>query len=134
MASLPSALIGRIGTTVDRGWKLSALAGALAIAVGGTAVLGWWLELEAPGSVALGLLVILALLAVAIWQGTRSARRTERDRMAALEERDRFFDVSKDLLVTASGAGSFVRLNPAWTTVLGYDVDELCSRPLWTSE
>ena len=48
-----------------------------------------------------------------------SARRTELDRVAALEERDRFFDVSMDLLVTASADGYFVRLNPAWTTTLG---------------
>jgi PAS domain S-box-containing protein len=68
-------------------------------------------------------------LAVVIWQSACSARRTELDRLAALEERDRFFDVSMDLLVTASADGYFVRLNPAWTTTLGYEVAELCARP-----
>ena len=129
VANYPATLIARIGTTVDRGWRLSALAGAMAITIGVTAVFAWSAGLEPPGPVALGLLVVLAILALGIWQGTRSARRTEGDRLAVLEERDRFFEVSKDLLVTASGAGTFVRLNPAWTTVLGYAVDELCSRP-----
>lgn len=68
-------------------------------------------------------------LAAVIWQAARTARRTEIERTAALEELDRFFGVSIDLLATASADGRFVKLNPAWTTVLGYSVEELCSRP-----
>ncbi len=70
-----------------------------------------------------------AFIAAVIWQSARSARRTEASRLAALEERDRFFDVSIDLLATASADGYFIRLNPAWTGVLGYELDELQSRP-----
>jgi PAS domain S-box-containing protein len=70
-----------------------------------------------------------ALLAAVIWENAWAARRTELDRLAALEERDRFFDVSIDLLVTASAAGYFERLNPAWTNLLGYSIEELCARP-----
>jgi PAS domain S-box-containing protein len=33
------------------------------------------------------------------------------------------------MLATASAGGTFVRLNPAWTAVLGYELDELMSRP-----
>ena len=68
-------------------------------------------------------------IAAVIWQSARSGRRTETARLAALEERDRFFDVSIDLLATASADGYFLRLNPAWTGVLGYELDELRSRP-----
>jgi PAS domain S-box-containing protein len=70
-----------------------------------------------------------AIIAAVIWQSAHSARRTEAARLAALEERDRFFDVSIDLLATASADGYFIRLNPAWTGVLGYELDELLSRP-----
>ena len=70
-----------------------------------------------------------AFLAVIIWQTARSGRRTETARLAALEERDRFFDVSIDMLATADADGYFIRLNPAWKATLGYDLAELRSRP-----
>jgi PAS domain S-box-containing protein len=70
-----------------------------------------------------------AFLAAMVWQGARSARRIDAERLVALEERDRFFDVSPDLLVTASAAGYFERLNPAWTNTLGYSLKELSERP-----
>lgn len=64
-----------------------------------------------------------------ILRSSRSSQRIEAARQAAIEERDRFFDVSIDMLATASAGGTFVRLNPAWTAVLGYELDELMSRP-----
>lgn len=78
------------------------------------------------GLMVLGTFVFLALV---VWQAARSARQIELDRLAAFEERDRFFDVSADLLVTANADGYFVRLNPAWTTVLGYELADLSARP-----
>jgi len=48
---------------------------------------------------------------------------------AANEERDRFFTVSLDLLCVADMEGHFVRLNPAWETVLGFTIEELLSKP-----
>jgi PAS domain S-box-containing protein len=68
-------------------------------------------------------------LAIVIWQATRTARKIELTREAALEERDRFFAVSRDLLVTANADGYFLRVNPAWERTLGYDLDTLTSRP-----
>ncbi len=83
-----------------------------------------------PGfGISLMVLSIFVFLAVVIWQTARTARRAELDRNAAAEERDRFFDVSVDLLATASADGYFVRLNPAWTLVLGYELAELYARP-----
>ena len=74
-------------------------------------------------------LATFVLLAFAIVRSSRTSQRIETARQAVIEERDRFFDVSIDLLATASAAGYFVRLNPAWSAVLGYELDELKSRP-----
>jgi len=75
---------------------------------------------------ALGTFVLMAFV---ILRSSRASQRIETSRQAALEERDRFFDVSIDMLATASSSGQFIRLNPAWTDVLGYELDELTSRP-----
>jgi PAS domain S-box-containing protein len=71
----------------------------------------------------------IAFLAAVIHRAARDTQRAEADQARIHEERDRFFDVSLDMLVTADSRGYFVRLNPAWTTVLGYDLDELTARP-----
>jgi PAS domain S-box-containing protein len=42
---------------------------------------------------------------------------------------DRFFAVSPGLLSVAGFDGYFKMLNPAWEKVLGYSIDELCSKP-----
>jgi PAS domain S-box-containing protein len=45
------------------------------------------------------------------------------------EELDRFFNLSQDLFGVATFDGFFVRVNPAWQTVLGYTEDELRASP-----
>ncbi len=50
----------------------------------------------------------------------------------AESERDRFFNNSIDMLCIAGLDGRFKQLNPAWTTTLGWRLDELLSRP-WLS-
>lgn len=40
-----------------------------------------------------------------------------------------FFTISRELLCIAGMDGRFRKVNPAWTTVLGYTEDELCERP-----
>lgn len=50
-------------------------------------------------------------------------------RKVAQDERDKFFEHSLDLLCYANLEGYFVRVNPAFTRVLGYSEEELLTRP-----
>jgi PAS domain S-box-containing protein len=56
-------------------------------------------------------------------------KRLEAERLAAEQERDRFFDLSIDLLATINFDGYFTRLNPAWETTLGFSNAELIDSP-----
>jgi PAS domain S-box-containing protein len=51
------------------------------------------------------------------------------ERLWASEDFDRFFTLSLDLFCVVTFEGYFLRLNPAWETVLGYSRDELRSAP-----
>ncbi|MGD9905210.1 MAG: response regulator [Vicinamibacterales bacterium] len=50
------------------------------------------------------------------------------ERQRSADELERFFSLSPDLLCVANLDGYFVRVNPAWTRVLGYDPPALLSR------
>ena len=56
-------------------------------------------------------------------------RRDLKLRSEALEERDRFFSLSRDLLCIADFKGYFTRVNSAWQQTLGYTGDELLQKP-----
>jgi PAS domain S-box-containing protein len=96
-----------------------------------------WLRLQGEGlgvygtrdGASLMVLGTFGFLTVMVIRGSRSSERNEAARRAVIEERDRFFDVSIDMLATASASGTFVRLNPAWTKTLGYELETLMSRP-----
>ena len=125
---------GTVATTQDRRRRraedLASITGAAAIIVGGAALLGWRFGAGTFEALVPGLVMLYGVLAIVIWMSARNARVMEQSRRVALEELDRFFDDSSDLLATATAGGYFVRINPAWTTALGYDVAELRSRPI----
>ena len=52
------------------------------------------------------------------------------ERRAAERERDRFFSLSADMFCIASFTGQFVRTNPAFCSVLGYEPEELMGTPV----
>lgn len=51
------------------------------------------------------------------------------ERARAEAERDRFFDMSVEMLCVAGFDGWFKHLNPSWEKVLGWTAEELMSRP-----
>ncbi|MGE0362819.1 MAG: response regulator [Vicinamibacterales bacterium] len=50
------------------------------------------------------------------------------ERQRSADELERFFELSPDLLCVANLDGYFVRVNPAWTRVLGYEPAALLTR------
>ncbi len=74
-----------------------------------------------PGAVAPEVLAVMAAI------GQEIGIYVERQRAA--DELERFFVLSLDLLCVANLDGYFIRVNPAWTRVLGYDVATLQGQP-----
>jgi PAS domain S-box-containing protein len=56
-------------------------------------------------------------------------KRSEIDRISAERERDRFFELSIDLLIVANFEGYFIRVNPACEQILGFTSAELMAQP-----
>ena len=59
----------------------------------------------------------------------RQLKATEADRIEIEFERDRFFDLSLDLMAIATIDGYYLRLNPAWEKTVGFTRGELMAEP-----
>ena len=57
------------------------------------------------------------------------AERAERKRTE--QERERFFNLSLDLLTIVDAGGHLTQANPAWEAVLGWTLEELHGKPVW---
>jgi PAS domain S-box-containing protein len=66
---------------------------------------------------------------VASWRDVTDRKQIELARFYAEQERDRFFNLSIDLMTVGNFDGYFVGLNPSWETVLGFTTTELMARP-----
>jgi PAS domain S-box-containing protein len=56
-------------------------------------------------------------------------KRMEAEQLRSQHDRDRFFNLSIDMLVIANFNGYFTRLNPAWEKVFGFTPAELMAQP-----
>ncbi len=88
---------------------------------------GTWFEIHAyPSEIGLGI----------YFRDINERKQNEIERLQAERERDclwqtkeRFFDLSLDLLAIANFEGYFIRLNPAWEQTLGFTAAELMAQP-----
>jgi PAS domain S-box-containing protein len=79
-----------------------------------------WFEIHAyPSEIGLGI----------YFQDINERKQSEAARIQAERERDRFFEISLDLLTIANLDSYFVRLNPAWEQTLGFTTAELMAKP-----
>ncbi len=81
---------------------------------------GNWFEVHAyPSAQGLGI----------YFRDISERKRIEAERLKVTEERDRFFNLSLDMLAIANFEGHFIRLNPAWERTLGFTPAEIMEQP-----
>lgn len=78
---------------------------------------------------ALVVTVLTILFVILVWLNAQISARSEAMQVKAENERDRLFALSLDLLCVVGPNGYFLRVNPAFTTTLGWTQEEMLSRP-----
>jgi PAS domain S-box-containing protein len=79
-----------------------------------------WFEIHAyPSAAGLGI----------YFRDINDRKNLEAQRRQAEQERDRFFNLSVDMLAIANFEGYFLRLNPVWEKTLGFTTAELMAQP-----
>jgi diguanylate cyclase (GGDEF)-like protein/PAS domain S-box-containing protein len=141
MGTLSFGVIGLLGPAdpfivlTSRSPTMGLLRRLLAVSVLIPVVMAW-LRLEGERlnlydtsfGTSLMLVGILALGVIAILRSAEWVNELEAKREASELERDRFFDLSLDMLSVVDSEGNYRRVNRAWETVLGYPVAELVGR------
>jgi diguanylate cyclase (GGDEF)-like protein/PAS domain S-box-containing protein len=82
--------------------------------------------------IALSLLGMMAVGVIAVLRSARWVQGLEAKRVAVEVERDRFFELSLDMLVVVSAPERrFMRVNGAWQTTMGYRTADLVGRSVY---
>jgi len=81
---------------------------------------------DTPDVVAAGIFTATCVLVAIIFDQKRKADERRRE---ALEERDRFFTMTLDMLCISNKDGYFKRLNPTFSDTLGWSMEELLRTP-----
>jgi diguanylate cyclase (GGDEF)-like protein/PAS domain S-box-containing protein len=103
--------------------------GAAAAALVAMVLFTIWAQTQATDTVdAVGYLSRATVFALVGWVTGLMAERLHRQ-AESLEASARYFEVSRDLLCTASVDGYFIHLNGAWEEELGWTREELMARP-----